>query len=184
MTEKEKMLAGEWYQSRDEELIVERSRARQLMNSLNQTKDTEEHYRKQLIDDLFGTIEGEIGLEPPFYCDYGYNIHVGDGFFANYNCAFLDVCEIRFGRRVLVGPNVQIYTATHPMNREMRASGLEAGRPISIGDDVWIGGSAVINPGVTIGDNVVVGAGAVVTKDIPSNVFVGGNPAKFIRHMD
>lgn len=184
MTEKEKMLAGELYKSWDSELILERTRAKQLMNALNQTKDTEDHYRKQLIDDLFGTIEGEMGLETPFFCDYGYNIHVGEGFFANYNCIFLDVCEIRIGKRVLVGPAVQLYTATHPMDRETRASGLEAGRPITIGDDVWIGGSAVINPGVTIGDNVVIGAGSVVTKDIPSNVFVGGNPAKIIRNVD
>jgi maltose O-acetyltransferase len=162
----------------------ERSRARQITYSLNQTKDTEAHYRNQLIQDLFGTIEGEIGLEPPFYCDYGYNIHVGEGFFANFNCVFLDVCPIRIGKRVLMGPNVQLYTATHPMDRETRASGLEAGKPITIGDDVWIGGNAVINPGVTIGDNVVIGSGAVVTKDIPSNVFAGGNPAKVIRNLD
>lgn len=184
MTEKEKMMAGELYKSWDEELTMERSRAKQLTYQLNQTKDTEDHYRKQLIHDLFGTIEGEIGLEPPFYCDYGYNIHVGDGFFANYNCVFLDVCEIRIGKRVLIGPNVQLYTATHPMDRETRASGLESGRPITIGDDVWIGGSAVINPGVTIGENVVVGAGAVVTKDVSPNVFVAGNPAKEIRKVD
>lgn len=184
MTEKEKMLAGELYKSWDNELIVERSRAKQLVNSLNQTKETEDHYRKQLIQDLFGTIEGEMGLEPPFYCDYGYNIHIGDGFFANHNCIFLDVCEIRIGRRVLIGPNVQLYTATHPMDRETRASGLESGRPIKIGNDVWIGGSAVINPGVSVGDNVVIGAGAVVTKDVPSNVFIGGNPAKIIRNVD
>lgn len=184
MTEKEKMLAGELYKSWDEELIHERSRARQITYSLNQTKDTEDHYRKQLIQDLLGTIEGEIGLEPPFYCDYGYNIHVGEGFFANFNCVFLDVCSIRIGKRVLLGPNVQLYTATHPMDRETRASGLESGKPITIGDDVWIGGHAVINPGVTIGDNVVIGSGAVVTKDVPSNVFVGGNPAKIIRQVN
>ncbi|KHE72939.1 sugar O-acetyltransferase [Halobacillus sp. BBL2006] len=184
MTEKEKMLAGELYESWDDDLMHERSRARQITYSLNQTKDTEVHYRKQLIHDLFGTIEGEIGLEPPFYCDYGYNIHVGEGFFANFNCVFLDVCEIRIGKRGLIGPNVQLYTATHPMDRETRANGLEAGKPITIGDDVWIGGNAVINPGVTIGDNVVIGSGAVVTKDIPSNVFAGGNPAKVIRNVD
>ncbi|WLR47660.1 sugar O-acetyltransferase [Halobacillus litoralis] len=184
MTEKEKMLAGQLYKSWDEELTMERSRAKQLTYQLNQTKDTEDHYRKQLIQDLFGTIEGEMGLEPPFYCDYGYNIHVGDGFFANYNCVFLDVCDIRIGKRVLIGPNVQLYTATHPMDRKTRASGLESGKPITIGDDVWIGGSAVINPGVTIGENVVIGSGAVVTKDVPPNVFVAGNPAKEIRRVD
>ncbi|MFZ0369716.1 MAG: sugar O-acetyltransferase [Halobacillus sp.] len=184
MTEKEKMLAGELYKSWDEELVHERARARQIVYSLNQTKDAEMHYRKQLIEDLFGTLEGEYGLEPPFFCDYGYNIHVGEGFFANFNCVFLDVCPIRIGKRVLIGPSVQLYTATHPMDRATRASGLEAGKPITIGDDVWIGGNAVINPGVTIGDNVIVGAGAVVTKDIPSNVFIGGNPAKTIKAIE
>ncbi|WP_281976118.1 sugar O-acetyltransferase [Halobacillus litoralis] len=184
VTEKEKMLSGELYEPWDDELIIERSRARQLTNSLNQTKDSENHYRKQLIEDLFGTIEGEMGLEPPFYCDYGYNIHVGEGFFANFNCVFLDVCPITIGKRVLIGPNVQLYTATHPIDRKMRASGLEAGKPITVGDDVWIGGNAVVNPGVTIGDNAIIGAGAVVTKDVPANVFVGGNPAKRIKDIE
>lgn len=184
MTEKEKMLAGEFYQAWDDELMNERSRARQILHSLNQTKDTERHYRRQLVESLFGTVGAEYGIEPPFYCDYGYNIHVGEGFFANFNCTFLDVCPIRIGKRVLLGPNVQLYTATHPMDREKRASGLEAGKPITIGDDVWIGGNAVINPGVTIGDNVVIGSGAVVTKDLPSNVFAAGNPAKVIKPLD
>ncbi len=184
MTEKEKMLAGELYKCWDEELKLSRSRARQLTNSLNHTKDTEEHYRRQLIEELFGTIEGEMVLEPPFYCDYGYNIHVGEGFFANFNCVFLDACPIHIGKRVLIGPNVQLYTATHPLDRKTRAEGLEYGRPITIGDDVWIGGSAVINPGVTIGSNVIIGSGAVVTKDVPSNVLVGGNPAKVIREVE
>ncbi|MCA0969713.1 sugar O-acetyltransferase [Halobacillus litoralis] len=184
MTEKEKMLAGELYKSWDDELVLERSRARQITFDLNRTKDTEAHYREQLIESLFGELGGQYGLEPPFYCDYGYNIRVGDGFFANFNCVFLDVCPITIGERVLIGPNVQLYTATHPMDRETRASGLESGRPITIGNDVWIGGGAIINPGVTIGDNVVIGAGAVVTKDIPSDVFVGGNPAKVIKSVD
>ncbi|RWZ55263.1 sugar O-acetyltransferase [Halobacillus fulvus] len=184
MSEKEKMLAGELYKSWDDVLVQERSRARQIQHQFNQTKDTESHYRSQLISSLFGMIGEDYKIEPPFYCDYGYNIRVGEGFFANFNCVFLDVCPITIGERVMLGPNVQIYTATHPMDRETRASGLEAGKPITIGNDVWIGGSAVINPGVTIGDNVVIGSGAVVTKDIPSNVFVGGNPAKVIKSVD
>ncbi|TGB05336.1 sugar O-acetyltransferase [Halobacillus salinus] len=184
MTEKEKMLAGELYASWDNELVHERSRARQITYDLNRTKDTETHYREQLVTSLFGSIEGDYSLEPPFYCDYGYNIHVGDGFYANFNCVFLDVCKITIGKRVMMGPGVQLYTATHPMDRDTRASGLELGRPITIGDDVWIGGGAIINPGVTIGDNVVIGSGAVVTKDVPSDVFVGGNPAKVIRSVE
>ncbi|MGV2622829.1 sugar O-acetyltransferase [Halobacillus sp. ACCC02827] len=184
MTEKEKMLAGELYESWDDQLVVERSRARQLTYALNHTKESESHYRNQLLHDLFGSIEGEMSLEPPFHCDYGSNIHVGDGFFANFGCIFLDVCAITIGKRVLLGPQVQIYTATHPMDRKTRASGLESGKPVTIGDDVWIGGNAVICPGVTIGDNVIIGAGAVVTKDVPSDVFIGGNPASIIKEVE
>ncbi|UOQ43553.1 sugar O-acetyltransferase [Halobacillus salinarum] len=183
MTEKEKMLKGMLYQSWDPELLNERARARKLVDSLNRSKSTESHFREQLISDLFGTIDGDIFIEPPFYCDYGYNIHVGDGFFANFNCVFLDVCEIRIGKRALLGPNVQLYTATHPMERKTRASGVEAGKPIIMGDDVWIGGGAIINPGVTIGDNVVIGAGSVVTKDVPSHTFTAGNPAQMIKQL-
>ncbi|MFQ3543730.1 sugar O-acetyltransferase [Halobacillus rhizosphaerae] len=184
MTEKEKMLAGELYRSWDEELVLERLRARQMVYLLNQTKETEGHYREQLIRDLFGTAGEKVSLETPFHCDYGYNIHVGEDFYANFNCVFLDVCEIRIGNRALLGPNVQLYTATHPLNREQRASGLESGKPILIGHDVWIGGGAIINPGITIGDNVVIASGAVVTKDLPDNVFAGGNPARIIREVD
>ncbi|MFC7062684.1 sugar O-acetyltransferase [Halobacillus seohaensis] len=183
MTEKEKMLAGELYQSKDEELIFERMRASQLLHTYNQSKVTDEHYRKQLLHDLLGETGGGVYVEPFFQCDYGYNISVGDDFFANYNCVLLDVCPITIGNRVLLGPNVQIYTATHPLDKEARASGFESGKPITIGDDVWIGGSAVINPGVTIGDGSVIGSGAVVIKDVPTNVFVGGNPAKIIKEI-
>ncbi|MBH0228668.1 sugar O-acetyltransferase [Halobacillus yeomjeoni] len=184
MTEKEKMLSGELYNPTDEELVHERSRARQIMFSLNQTKDAEEHYRNQLLGDLLGTIEGDCKIEPPFYCDYGTNIHLGEEFYANFNCVFLDVCPIHIGKRVLIGPSVQIYTATHPVEREIRNNGLEYGKPVKIGDDVWIGGSAVINPGVTIGDQAIIGAGAVVTKDVPPKVVVAGNPARVIRELD
>ncbi|UOQ92705.1 sugar O-acetyltransferase [Halobacillus shinanisalinarum] len=184
MTEKEKMIEGKLYKSWDDELVFDRTRARQILHSFNQSKVTEAHNRDQLLQSLLGSAGDEAAIEPAFQCDYGYNIHVGDQFFANFNCVFLDVCKIKIGNRVMMGPNVQIYTATHPMDRETRASGLEYGKPVYIGDDVWVGGSAVINPGVTIGNNVVIGSGAVVTKDVPANVFVGGNPAKFIKTVD
>ncbi len=125
----------------------------------------------------------DFWLQPPFYCDYGYNIKVGDKVFFNFNCVVLDVAEVIIGSRTLFGPNVQIYTATHPMNYKERASGLEFAKPIAIGEDVWIGGSAVICPGVSIGDRSVIGAGSVVTKDIPVDVFAAGNPSKVIRNL-
>ncbi|WP_079529277.1 sugar O-acetyltransferase [Halobacillus hunanensis] len=184
MTEKEKMLKGELYQPWDDELVLDRTRARQIVYSFNQSKPTENHHREQMLERLLGRAGEEVFIEPSFHCDYGYNINVGDQFFANFNCVFLDVCPITMGDRVMLGPSVQIYTATHPMDRETRAGGLEYGKPVTIGNDVWIGGGAIINPGVTIGDNVVIGSGSVVTKDIPSNVFVGGNPAKIIREVE
>ncbi|MCP3026796.1 sugar O-acetyltransferase [Halobacillus sp. A5] len=183
MTEKEKMLTGEPYKSWDEELVYERQRARQLLYEYNQSKVTDSHYRGQLLADLLGSSGEGAFIEPVFQCDYGYNIHVGDHFFANFNCVFLDVCPIKIGDRVMFGPNAQVYTATHPLGKEERATGLESAKPITIGNDVWIGGSAVINPGVTIGDGAVIGAGAVVTKDVPPNVFVGGNPAAIIKEI-
>ncbi|MFC7320136.1 sugar O-acetyltransferase [Halobacillus campisalis] len=183
MTEKGKMLAGQLYKAWDEELVHERMRASQILYNFNQSKVTEEHYRAQLLQELLGYSGEGAYIEPSFQCDYGYNIKVGDGFFANYNCVLLDVCPISIGDRVLFGPNVQVYTATHPLNKNERAIGLEAGRPVTIGDDVWVGGSAVINPGVSIGEGAVIGAGAVVTRDVPPDVFVGGNPAKIIKEI-
>ncbi|WP_181349277.1 sugar O-acetyltransferase [Thalassobacillus sp. CUG 92003] len=183
-TEKEKMLTGELYHAGDDELTTERMRARKLTRLLNLSKETEDHHRLQTLRQLFGAVGEDVFIEPPFYCDYGYNIQVGDGFFANFDCVFLDVCSIHIGNRVLLGPNVHLYTATHPLERHVRAQGLEYGKPISIGDDVWIGGQTVINPGVTIGDNVVIGSGAVVTRDLPSNVFAAGNPAHIIKAID
>jgi maltose O-acetyltransferase len=122
-------------------------------------------------------------MQPPFYCDYGTNMKIGDKVFFNFNCVVLDVAQVSIGNRTLFGPNVQIYTATHPINFEERSSGVEFAKPISIGGDVWIGGSAVICPGVCIGARSVIGAGSVVTKDILSDVFAAGNPCKIIRHL-
>ncbi|SEB08816.1 maltose O-acetyltransferase [Thalassobacillus cyri] len=136
-----------------------------------------------MIRELFGSTGEEFGIEPPFYCDYGYNIHVGEEFFANFDCVFLDVCKITFGDRVLLGPKVQV-TATHPLHAEKRKTGLEFGKPIYVGNDVWIGGGSILNPGVTIGDNTVTGSGSVVTRDIPANVFAAGNPCSVVRQLN
>jgi maltose O-acetyltransferase len=183
-TEKEKMLAGELYLSADLELLHERTAARRLTRLFNQSLETEGTKRGELLQELFGSAGKNLYIEPPFRCDYGYNIHVGENFYANFDCVFLDVCEIRIGDHCLIGPGVHIYTAMHPINFSERSSGAEYGKPVNIGDNVWIGGSAVINPGVKIGNNVVVASGAVITKDVPDNVVVGGNPAKIIKQIE
>lgn len=183
-SEKEKMLNGELYNAADPQLVQERERARKLTRLYNQTLETEYEKRVRLLKELFGSTGNNVYVEPSFRCDYGYNIHVGENFYMNFDCVILDVCEVRIGDNCLVGPGVHIYTATHPLHPHERNSGLEYGMPVSIGNNVWIGGRAVINPGVNIGDNVVIASGAVVTKDVPSNVIVGGNPAKIIKHIE
>ncbi|MFS0674600.1 sugar O-acetyltransferase [Ornithinibacillus sp. 179-J 7C1 HS] len=182
-TEKEKMLLGELYLAGDTELVNERIEARRLTRLYNETIETDNQKRKTILEELFGSIGKNIFIEPTFRCDYGYNIHVGENFYANFNCVFLDVCEIKIGDNCFIAPGVHIYTATHPLNAKERISGAEFGKPVRIGDNVWIGGSSVINPGVTIGNNVVIASGSVVTKDVPDNVLVGGNPARVIREI-
>ena len=182
-TEKEKMLAGELYHAADPALTTDRVKARKLTRLFNDSIETENHKRTEILKELFGSTGDTIYIEPSFRCDYGYNIHVGDHFFANFDCVFLDVCEIRIGKHCLIGPGVHIYTAAHPLDANERASGAEYGKPVHIGDRVWIGGRAVINPGVTVGNNVVIASGSVVTKDIPDDVVVGGNPAKIIKRI-
>lgn len=177
------MLAGELYTASDSQLVDERHRARVLFKRINTLDEADKLLRNQLLIELFGSAGEGLSFEPPFYCDYGYNIHVGKNFFMNYNCCFLDVMPINIGNNVLMAPNVQLYTATHPMDKIVRATLLESAKPITIGNDVWIGGGAVICPGVTIGNGVVIGAGAVVTKDVPDDVFIGGNPAKVIKRL-
>lgn len=184
MTEKEKMLSGKLYDASDPELDADRHRARMLFQKVNQMTDADKEERNKLIYELMGSAGDGLWIEPPFFCDYGYNIHLGEKVFMNFNCIILDVMEVRMGNNVLLGPNVQIYTATHPMDAKTRAEWLEYAKPITIGNDVWIGGGAIICPGVTIGNGVVVGAGAVVTRDVPDNVFVGGNPARVIKNID
>ncbi|MEK4029546.1 sugar O-acetyltransferase [Pseudobacillus sp. FSL P4-0506] len=182
-TEKEKMLSGEIYFADDSELTQERENARRLTRLFNQTTETEGNRRTELLKKLFGSTGENIYVEPTLRCDYGYNLHVGANFYANFDCVFLDVCEIRIGDNCFIAPGVHIYTAAHPLNARERISGAEYGLPVHIGHNVWIGGRAVINPGVKIGNNVVVASGAVVTKDVPDNVVVGGNPAKIIKHI-
>lgn len=183
MTEKEKMIKGEMYFSADEALVKERNRARRLFNEFNNTSELELEKRTEILKMLFGNVGKNIYIEPSFKCDYGYNITVGDNFFANYDCVMLDVCPITIGSNVFLAPGVHIYTATHPLDPVERSSGYEYGKSVKIGNDVWLGGRSVICPGVTIGNNVVVAAGAVVTKDVPDNVVVGGNPAKIIKNI-
>lgn len=181
-SEKEKMLAGEYYSINDE-LISEMKNARRLTRLFNSTNEDEIEKRKDILKELLGSCGEKIYIEPTFKCDYGSNIYIGENFFANFDCVMLDVCEIRIGENCFLAPGVHIYAATHPLDAKERASGLEYGMPVNIGDNVWIGGRSIINPGVTIGDNVVVASGSVVTKDVPSNVLVGGNPAKIIKSI-
>jgi maltose O-acetyltransferase len=183
MTEKQKMLSGKLYDASDPVLDAERHHARLLFQKINNMSDEEKEERNKLLYELMGSAGEGMWIEPPFRCDYGYNIHLGKKVFMNFNCCILDVMEVRMGNNVMLGPQVQIYTATHPMDAKERASGLEFAKPVTIGDDVWIGGGAIICPGVTVGDRVVIGAGAVVTKDVPDDVFIGGNPAKIIKKI-
>ncbi len=178
------MLAGELYNPLDPQLSEERLQARLLLKQLNDSREDYPIERSRIIKELIPNAGEGLWLQPPFYCDYGYNIIVGEKVFFNFNCVVLDVMPVTIGSRTLFGPNVQIYTATHPLNYKERAAGLEYAKPITIGEDVWVGGSVVICPGVTIGDRSVIGAGSVVTKDIPADVFAAGNPCKVIRTLD
>ena len=180
MSEKEKMIAGKLYNPLDEELVSDRTIARLLLKQLNESREDEPNERMQIIQKLLPNAKKGLWLQPPFYCDYGYNIQIGENVFFNFNCVVLDVAPVIIGARTLIGPNVQIYTAMHPMNYEERAKGVEYAKPITIGNDVWLGGSVVICPGVNIGDRTVIGAGSVVTRNIPSDVFAAGNPCKII----
>jgi maltose O-acetyltransferase len=182
-TERDKMLAGEMYDPFDPELVVGRRRARDLCQALNATRDADEQGRRRILVDLFGAGGDSVWMQPPFYCDYGSNILLGERVFFNFNCVVLDVCQVRIGDFTLFGPAVQIYTATHPMDAMLRRS-QEAGKPIEVGSDVWIGGAAILCPGVRIGSRSVIGAGSVVTRDIPEGVFAAGNPCRVIREID
>lgn len=180
-TEQDKMLRGDLYDPFDPQLVAERRRARSLLKALNDSKDGQQQDRLALVRELLGQVGEGIRIEPPFFCDYGGNIAVGDGVFFNFNCVVLDVASVTIGSRVLFGPAVQLYAAAHPMRAATRAEGLELGQPVTIGDDVWIGGGAIVCPGVRIGARSVIGAGSVVTSAIPDDVFAAGNPCRMIR---
>lgn len=180
-SEREKMISGELYDASDAELSKGRLNARKLLHRLNQSGPEQAELRMEVFKELFGGFSGYLGLEPPFYCDYGFNIHFGENTFLNFNCIFLDCAEIRIGSEVMFGPNVQLYTASHPLDADKRAEGPELAFPITIGDHCWLGGGVIVCPGVTIGERSVIGAGSVVTKDIPSGVFAAGNPCKVIK---
>jgi maltose O-acetyltransferase len=184
MTEKQKMLSGQLYDSMDPQLLEDRLNARLAFQKINTISEDQKKERDQLFQDLMGDAGEGLWIEPPFYCDYGYNIKLGKNVFMNFNCCILDVMEVTLGNNVMLAPNVQIYTATHPLEAKERNSGREFAKPITIGNDVWIGGGAIICPGVIIGNGVVVGAGSVVTKNVPDNVFVAGNPAKIVKKID
>jgi maltose O-acetyltransferase len=181
-TEFEKMLAGELYDALDPDLVAARKRARDLCQDLISTREHEQDHRRAIFISLLGKGGDSVWLQPPFYCDYGTNIYLGERVYFNFNCVVLDVCEVRIGDYTFFGPAVQLYTGTHPMDHRLRRT-QEYGKPITIGSDTWIGGGSIVCPGVTIGSRTVIGAGSVVTKDIPEGVVAVGNPCRVIRTL-
>jgi acetyltransferase-like isoleucine patch superfamily enzyme len=181
MNQKERMLAGLPYKAWLDGLAEERLENKKRVFRFNNMEPDKFEEKIKLIKEIFGKTGENVFVEAPFHCDYGYNIEVGENFFANYNLTILDVCRVKIGANAQIAPNVSIYTAGHPVHPESRNTGYEYGIPITIGDNVWIGGSVTILPGVTIGSNVVIGAGSVVTKDLPDNVIAAGNPCRVIR---
>ncbi|MGC4067284.1 MAG: sugar O-acetyltransferase [Polyangiaceae bacterium] len=184
MNERDKMLAGMLYNPTYPELVEARLQARLKTEAYNRTSVVDLQERTELLRALFGRCGSIICVEPPFQCDYGTNIRVGENFYANFGCVILDVAEVTIGDNCLIAPQVGIYTATHPIDPALRRSGKELAKPIVIGNDCWIGGHATINPGVTLGNNVVVASGAVVTKSFGDNVILAGNPARVLRRVE
>jgi maltose O-acetyltransferase len=182
-SEKDKMLAGELYDPLDPQLARERRRARDLVKAFNDSRDDEVERRARILRELFGAAGEGLWIEPPFYCDYGTNITLGAKVFFNFNCVVLDPAPVRVGDNVLFGPAVQIYTATHPLSAAGRRAGRELARPVEVGSDVWVGGGAILCPGVRVGPGSVIGAGSVVTRDIPAGVFAAGNPCRVVRDL-
>ncbi|GCD08717.1 sugar O-acetyltransferase [Clostridium tagluense] len=180
MTEKEKMISGKPYKASGEELSSERQAAKEMIFDYNTLRPSEGNKRNEILKKLLGVVRNDFYIEPPFRCDYGYNISIGENFYSNYNCTILDCAKVTIGDNVMFAPNVSLFTAGHPIHFEPRNAGLEYAFPINIGNNVWLGGGVIVNPGVTIGDNVVIGSGSVVTKDIPPNSIAVGNPCKVI----
>lgn len=177
------MLAGDLYLADDPELAYDYLRAVQFLDRYNRTMPDQQDERRRILGELFGTLGEDVDIVPPFYCGYGYQIHIGARTFVNYGLVALDAARITIGADVQIGPNVQLLTPTHPLDAAQRRAKWEAAEPITIGDNVWLGGGVIVCPGVTIGENTVVGAGAVVAKDLPANVLAVGNPAHVIRHL-
>lgn len=182
-TEKEKMMSGELYNALSSELSEERKHAKVLYYELNSNHNLSKEARRDIFQKLLGNCGQNAWIKSPFYCDYGYAISIGDNVFINFNCTILDGAPVTIGNNVLIGPNVDIYSATHPTDWQIRKQGLENAKPITIGNDVWIGGGAIICPGVSIGERTTIGAGSVVSKDIPSDVVAVGNPCHVIRNI-
>lgn len=183
MTEKQRSDAGLPYFPGDEELRSLRARCKQLCYAFNTTEHQQREERMNLLRQLLGSTDGRFLIEPSFWCDYGYNIHLGKNFYANHNCVILDCAKVTFGDHVMVGPNCGFYTACHPIDPQQRREGVEFARPITVGNDVWFGGGCTVLPGVTIGDGCVIGAGSVVTRDIPANTVAAGNPCRVLRSI-
>lgn len=183
MKEIDKMLSGLLYQASDETLSIMRDQAKSLMYAYNQLRPNEHKKKNEILDELLGKTGKDVYINQPFYIDYGKHITIGDHFFANYDCTFLDVSYITIGNNVMFGPKVSLLTATHPLDKTIRNEQYEYGLPITIKDDVWIGGNVVVNPGVTIGNGVVIGSGSVVTKDLPDGTLCYGNPCRVIRKL-
>lgn len=182
MTERQKMLIGDLYDPLDAELTSAREHARDLCHALNATREAEQEMRRRILSELFGKGGETVIMQPPFYCDYGSNIELGERVFFNFNCVVLDVCPVRIGDFTLFGPAVQILTPMHPFNASLRRK-QEYGKPVEIGSDVWVGGGALILPGVRVGSRTIIGAGSVVTRDIPDGVLAAGNPCRVIREI-
>ena len=183
-SEKEKCAAGELYDANhDTRLLAERQACAELLHELHQLRPSQCGERAALLRRILGRTGGSLSITPPFFCDYGYNIEIGDNFFANAGCVILDEAPVRFGDNVFVGPSCGFYTASHPLDPALRRRGLETARPITVGNDVWIGGSVTVLPGVTIGDGAVIGAGSVVTRDVPPGWVASGNPCRLMREI-
>jgi maltose O-acetyltransferase len=183
-TEREKMLSGEWYLATDPELVAMRLRARRLVQRYNASDPGAAMERHTLLEELLGGVGRDAVIEPPFHCDYGTHVTIGDGVFANFGCVFLDCAPITIGAQTQLGPAVQLYTATHPIDAAARVAGPEGALPIAVGRRVWLGGGTIVLPGVTIGDDTVIGAGSVVTRDVPAGVIAVGNPCRVLRAID